>query len=110
MKLYLSGGIAGVSDFKTKFRQAQLELEDAGYEVVNPCDIGTLGPEYISVWTKNMRADVAAMMECDGVALMPDWQTSRGAVNEATNALHFEMPVMLAEDWLNLAVKAGIFA
>ena len=110
MKLYLSGGIAGIANFKTIFRDAQMTLEEVGYEVVNPCDLGTLGADHISVWAKNMRADLVGMMECDGLALLPDWQKSRGATVEAELGLKLEMPVMLVEDWVDLKQGEGLFA
>ncbi|MVT38476.1 DUF4406 domain-containing protein [Acidovorax citrulli] len=48
----------------------------AGYQVTNPAekDTPTEAP-----WIEHMRADVKAMMDCDGVALLDGWSASRGA-------------------------------
>jgi hypothetical protein len=41
-----------------------------------------------------MRISLKKMLECDMVALMPNWRDSRGATLEYYLAKQFEMPVV----------------
>lgn len=98
--LYLSGPIRGCDDFKETFKAAEEKLHSAGYSVINPCSVGTLGEEHVSTWARNMRADIMYLVQCDGVAYLPGWQHSTGAATEIELAVKLEMPAMSVEDWL----------
>lgn len=36
MRIYISGGITNVPDYKAKFHKAEMDLKAKGYEVINP--------------------------------------------------------------------------
>ena len=40
-----------------------------------------------------MRRDIAALMDCDGIMMLPGWEKSRGALIEHWVALELKMPV-----------------
>jgi hypothetical protein len=40
------------------------------------------------------------MLDCDGVALLPDWEFSTGARNEVNVAGLLKMPVKTYTDWI----------
>ncbi|ABM32187.1 DUF4406 domain-containing protein [Paracidovorax citrulli] len=89
--LYISGPMTGLPDFnRPAFHQAAAELRAAGYQVTNPAekDTPTEAP-----WIEHMRADVKAMMDCDGVALLDGWSASRGANIEVHLAHGLGLPV-----------------
>lgn len=102
-RLYLSGPITGIADFKDRFSIAQSKLDSAGYTVVNPCEVGTIGQlGEISSWARNMRGDIEAMMRCDGVAYLDGWQYSIGARTEIEIATLVEIPAMSVYRWVEL--------
>lgn len=77
MKLYLAGPMTGVPEMnRPLFKAETARLRSLGYEVVSPAEISA-GCE--DGWLPCMRRDIAELVKCDGVALLPDWRSSRGA-------------------------------
>ena len=100
MKLYLSGKITGDPDYKKKFREARFQLEAAGYEVLDPTNFDL--PEDVS-WEEAMRFDLRKMLCCDAVAVLPDWQDSKGAIIETRLARELGIKVKLVQAWISIA-------
>ncbi len=102
--LYISGPMTGHEDFnRPAFHEAARQLRQAGYRVTNPAEKGL--PDS-APWQMHMRADIKAMMDCDGLAILAGWQNSRGA-NAETNLAHaLGIPVHGVIVWLAAASKA----
>lgn len=96
MRLYVSGPITGVKNYRDRFRQARLALQRAGYEVEDP---STYGFDEASPWAECMKYDIKKMLDCDGVALLDNWEASAGAQIERRLARDLSMPVLPVEDW-----------
>jgi hypothetical protein len=76
-----------------KFFRGQARLEKAGYEVINPARLNTVG----DAWSDCLRNDILHIVKyCDGIALLDDWMLSRGARLELAIALRLEMFVISA--------------
>lgn len=75
-------------------------LRRAGFKVVNPAENG-LAPN--APWASHMRRDLHAMLDCQGLAVLPDWQASRGARLEVDVAQALGMPVRTVCEWLGVA-------
>ncbi|MDB5822199.1 MAG: hypothetical protein JWR21_903 [Herminiimonas sp.] len=93
MKVYLAGAMTGHPDLNfPAFHAAAAKLRAAGFEVVNPAEIkgadelvayAAMTPAEMSAyWQKCMRADIAALVTCDAIALLPGWEKSKGATLE----------------------------
>lgn len=100
MKIYISGPIAGCQNYLEIFEQAELSLKKSGYECVNPAALGQKlcherRKEGLSEprWADYMRADIAALMECDAVLAVGDFWHSRGAMVELRVAEAIGMPI-----------------
>lgn len=102
MKVYLAGPMTGHPDFNfAVFDAAAAKLRGYGYEVVNPAELDRADgfdpagrteleePEYAA----RLRHSLAAMLECDAVALLPGWLQSRGAQVEYAVAANYGMHV-----------------
>lgn len=97
-RLYLCGPMSGRPDSNyPAFHRAAAALRAAGYQVTNPAENG-LGPD--APWITHMRADIKAMMDCDAVALLIDWHTSRGALAEVSLALQLGLDARGFELWV----------
>ena len=96
--LYLSGAVTGMADNnRGEFeRTAAMLSRKTGCRVEIPHDTV---PADCS-WSDAMRLSVRAMMSCDGVAMLPGFRNSRGAMIESELANSIEMPCMTVSGWL----------
>lgn len=111
MKVYLAGPISStvtnerrtltVEEKIARFHLVSNVLEKDGHEVVNPILVGNTlciaeegsPPPCINEneiangqgehsWKCYMRHDIVALLECDSIAMLPQWEFSRGALLE----------------------------
>ncbi|MCL2139360.1 MAG: DUF4406 domain-containing protein [Treponema sp.] len=97
MRLYLSGKISGNENYKKDFASAKAKLENAGYDTCDPTSFDF--PEDVP-WAEAMKYDIKKMLHCDGVALLSNWQESKGACIEARLAIDLGMTTMPITAWL----------
>jgi len=86
MKFYISGKISGLnhSYAEQKFKEAELFLKSEGFDVVNPM---TIPHDHDKSWESYMRQDLKAMLDCQGILMLDNWQDSRGAKIERDLAI-----------------------
>ncbi len=85
MKIYISGKITGLKNYKKIFRKEEKYLTKKGFEVVNPVTLVEHLPED-SKWEDYMKVDIKAMLECSSIYLLNNWTDSKGSVFEASVA------------------------
>lgn len=95
MKLYVCGPITGIENYKESFKKAQCTLMRAGYDIVNPCELNSA----LDPWQACMKKDIPAMLSCDGIALLPGWENSKGAKLELHIAQRVCLPVKAVSEW-----------
>lgn len=87
---YLAGPMKGYPEWNhPAFHSAAAELRNRGYNIINPAEYGNL----IRDWVTCMKRDIHALLWCDAVIVLPDWQMSRGASLEILIAQRLYMPV-----------------
>lgn len=105
MRLYIAGPMTGIPDSNyPAFRKAEAELKAAGYEVLCPVDSeqhNDTGKQ--QTWDWYMRHALRMVLDAEGVALLPDWRTSRGAMLERHVANNLGLPTRTLDYWLDLA-------
>jgi hypothetical protein len=95
-KLYICGRVTGDANYQRKFKDAEVELRAASYtDIVNPARLVPDG----TCWKEAMRICLKAMLDCDGLALLPDWRDSRGAKIEAYLAINLGIDIKAIEYW-----------
>jgi hypothetical protein len=78
--IYIAGPMSGLPDLNfPAFHAEAARLRAQGWEVVNPAEIN---PDKHLSWRECMMTDIAALVFCDAVQLLPGWQNSRGATLE----------------------------
>jgi len=97
--LYLSGGISGVQDYKSKFSRAHALASGCGFAVISPVLIGKLVNYKMRKkgqpqWADYMRACIAVLSFCDTIAMLPGWEKSKGARIERRIALDLGLDVI----------------
>ena len=98
--LYVAGPMTGYPGCNYHaFMAASWQLRNAGFRVWNPAERvdSHVARHYVDL----LRDDLKGLLECDGVAILPDWEFSVGARNEVTVAGVLRMPVKPVADWLN---------
>ena len=100
MKLYISGPITGraYNEAFSEFEKAEEALRDLGFTTVNPMTANGLdGDGKYYAWAEYMKRDIALLLECDGLYMLPRWKKSRGACLELHIAKSLEMPIVYAD-------------
>ena len=92
LKLYLSGPMTGLPEYNyPAFAAAAQHLRDKGATVVSPHELPADCPGCANTglehsWAEHMRVDLAALLTCDVIVLLPGWSESKGARLEKTVA------------------------
>lgn len=108
--LYVAGPMTGFVDFNyPSFNAAAEALLAAGYGVLNPVDSEQNNPTpgTPQAWDWYMRQALAMVLVAEGIALLPGWESSRGASLEVNVATALGMPVHRIEDWLGTDTDAA---
>lgn len=101
MRLYVAGPMSGMPELNfPAFHAESARLRALGFEVTNPAEINA---DPASGWLACMRADIPELVLCDGVALLPGWQKSRGASIEERLARDLGLLVFEASTLIGLA-------
>jgi len=95
-RIYIAGPMTGYPDHNfPAFHEAAKRFREAGWEVVNPAkSFG--GDRSLPRW-RYMRRNIAALTQCDAIALLPGWQNSRGATLEYQVAIECGLAIYRAE-------------
>ena len=76
-RIYVAGPMSGIAELNfPAFHAEAATLRRAGHHVVNPAEINV---DPAAGWAACMRADIAELVKCDRIHLLPGWSKSRGA-------------------------------
>ncbi len=85
MLFFISGAITNDPNYREKFKKAQAKLVAEGHRVLNPIwlddDIAHLTHE------EYLHIDFAMIDICDGLYMLKDWESSKGAKLEYDYAM-----------------------
>lgn len=88
MRLYLSGPITGVDNYRKNFRNAAEGLRRDGYtDIINPAELCAVLPPEHTAWEEYMRICMELLDMAEAVILLPGWEQSRGAQREIGYAM-----------------------
>jgi len=98
-KIYISGPITGQEDTaEARFENSEKLLLEYGWDVVNPMKLNH--DNHDKSWESFMKVDLKAMMECDAIYMMREWQGSKGAIMERDIAKKLKMKIIMFSDSL----------
>jgi uncharacterized protein DUF4406 len=110
--LYVCGPMSGYDEYNwPSFKDATRRLREAGYEVRCPTESGAA---FDLPWDECLKLSIKAMMDCNALALLPNWEDSRGAAIEIDLAGKLDMAIRPLDHWLRPAIvtaytgKAGV--
>ena len=94
MRVYVAGPMTGIDALNfPAFHAEAARLRALGHDAVNPAEIN---PDEAMSWQQCMRADIAALVTCDAVSLLPGWEKSKGATLEHHTAEWLGMEIACA--------------
>ena len=92
-RIYVAGPMTGKPDLNfPAFNAEARRLRAEGWEVVNPAEIN---PDHGKPWAECMRSDIAELVTCEAISLLPGWEDSRGATLEHHIAQKLGLRVLL---------------
>lgn len=105
MRLYIAGPMTGLPAWNfPAFDEAATFLRGCGYTVTNPADLDreagfAEGQPTVSAGFLRaaMKRDLAAICDCDGIAVLDGWQSSMGACIEVALAVRLGLRIIDAE-------------
>lgn len=117
-RVYLAGPMTGYPRLNfDEFFRVEETLVQLGYEVVNPArdDGGDTADEAVALagheprtdWERYMRLDIAALVTCDAICLLPEWWTSKSATCEQTIAAWLRMAILHPSGQQQATVSMG---
>jgi len=79
-RVFISGKVTDLprKEVVKKFKTAQLTLEKAGAEVVNPVNL----IDKNTSWQDAMRICIIHLCTCDAIYMLEDWKESKGSIIE----------------------------
>lgn len=97
--IYIAGPMSGLPDSNyPAFLAAEEQLRAAGHtRIVNPAR--SVLPAN-ATWQEFMRDGLTGLLRCNGVALLPGWQRSRGARIERNLAIGLGLDIRHLSGWL----------
>ena len=93
-KIYISGKITGLSNYKEIFKQAEVALTAEGHSVINPAEVMPDGFDYEDY----MSVDFALIRVCDSLYVLNNWRDSPGAIREVEYAGRLGKAIMFEGD------------
>ena len=104
-RIYISGPMTGIEprEYRRRFREAETILRRHGYGCINPCRVwpcrfpwlyrlmNTLLGKRLTYAVVLCYDLLLLMTRADGIAMLPGWQSSRGAQIENYVSMHFWM-------------------
>jgi len=97
MKYYLAGPMTGLPDDNfPAFAEAAARLRDLGYVIHSPAEDGRVEGWG---WNDYMRRGLTALLTCQGIIMLPNSGSSRGACLEKRLAIELCITVFYYEDY-----------
>ena len=105
MKLYIAGPMTGLPGRNyDAFNEAAKKLMMAQYETENPVDNDQHVPD-TDDYTEYLRHGIRQLLTCDGLAFLPGFGASKGAMMELYIANILKMPIKSVDEWMIEAYK-----
>jgi hypothetical protein len=98
MKLYIAGPMSGLPEMNyPAFNDAEKKLTLVQYETENPATNENPNDEDYIEW---LRLGIKQLLICEGVAFLPGFGASKGAMLELHIANVLKMPIKSVDEWL----------
>ncbi|HEY9678614.1 MAG TPA: DUF4406 domain-containing protein [Drouetiella sp.] len=105
-RIYISGPMTGLANLNfDAFRSAARRFREAGFAVVSPAEMSGLTEK---TWKQYMESDIRLLLECDALAVLPNWRASKGAVLEVAVATQLGLDIYCANSMRQIQMKCDM--
>ena len=88
MRIYISGPITGIPNYRKNFQEAAANLRWRGYDnLINPAEICEVLPPEFTTYEEYMNMAMELLQMADAVVLLPGWEKSTGCNRELGYAM-----------------------
>lgn len=95
-RLYLAGPMTGLPEKNyPAFHAEAARLRALGYDIASPAEVNVVDG---LPWLDYMLVDIPLMLTCQGIALLPGWEQSKGARLEVHIARELGLTILRAAD------------
>lgn len=95
MRVYLSGPITGVENYRENFRNAAERLRADGImDIINPAELCEVLPLESATWEEYLSIDMHLIDLAQCLVLLPGWRESKGAQREYGYALAKDLMIL----------------
>jgi hypothetical protein len=110
-RTYLAGPMTGYEEHNfPAFEKLAAHLRQHGHIVVNPAELEALETGPRKEWAYYLKRDLKELLTCDHIAVMPNWQRSRGATLEVYVGWRLGFKIIEAETLAPIDVSAYNFS
>jgi len=85
VRIYISGPITGIDNYRQNFDKAEETLIALGCDVINPARVDDCIKNL--TYDEFLALDLFMLEMCDAIYLLPGWMDSKGAKAEVARAL-----------------------
>ena len=104
MLFYISGKITDNSDYVNEFFEAERWLQGKGHKTINPSNLDIIFPDL--TYEQYMALDYKLLEMADGIFMIHNWQSSKGACAELLYAKSLNKKVIY-QDYYGRGKKNG---
>lgn len=91
MRVYISGPITGIMDYRKKFAEAEQTVKEMGHIAISPAYLPEGLRDYIPIC-------FAMLDQADAILLLPGWEDSKGATMEYKHAALHNIKIYIYEE------------
>lgn len=93
-RVYISGPVTGIDDYMERFSNAEKELKEQGFSVVNPAKVLSQMPADTTSYEEYMQMSMMMLSMCSHIYMLKGWEKSTGANREYGYALATDITIM----------------
>ena len=106
IRIYIAGPMTGLPEFNyPAFRLAADKLRASGFRVTSPNELH-VGTD--QSWDFYMRSAIKALVDCDVIFMLRNWELSRGALIEYDLAKKLGFGVIYEADFFPFPIPTGL--
>ena len=79
-RIYISGPMTGIENYKERFAKAEQEIQEQGHSVVNPALVDFILPN--GTYEEYMKIDMFLLDMCYTIYMLKGWEKSCGSNRE----------------------------